>query len=252
MADQAVSNQAVSDQTGSSQTVLDQGFEALAKLGWGADLGPLKPIDEAIVQSHGDSQARLALEQRLAAVLSSDTSAAAKGYACRQLMLMGTSTSISALAPLLGSVELGHMARYALERIPDSTVDQALRDAAGQLTGALKIGAINSLGARRDAGSAALLGTLLADSDAAVARAAALALGSISTEAAASALRDAQPTAADVKVAVTDAALSCADALMAEGKKAQALAIFKSFAGEGQPKHVRLAATRGMLAAARK
>jgi hypothetical protein len=55
-----------------------------------------------------------------------------------------------------------------------------------------------------------------------------------------------------VKPAVADACLACAEHLLADGKKAEAIGLYKSLAGEDQPKHVRLAATRGLLAAAGK
>ena len=55
-----------------------------------------------------------------------------------------------------------------------------------------------------------------------------------------------------VKPAVADACLACAERLLGDGKKAEAIVLYKSLAGEDQPKHVRLAATRGLLAAAGK
>ena len=55
---------------------------------------------------------------------------------------------------------------------------------------------------------------------------------------------EAKPTDAAVKAATTDASLACAETLLANGKKAEALAIYKGFASGDQPKHVRLAATR--------
>jgi len=36
--------------------------------------------------------------------------------------------------------------------------------------------------------------------------------------------------------------------MLAAGKKVEAMAIYKSLSGEDQPKHVRLAAIRGLLA----
>ena len=87
--------------------------------------------------------------------------------------------------------------------------------------------------------------------DAAVAKSAAYALGAIRSSDAAKALAAAKPTS-EVKAAATDASLSCAEALLAEGKKAEALTIYKGFASDDQPKHVKLAATRGMLACAGK
>ena len=56
-----------------------------------------------------------------------------------------------ALAALLGDEKLAHMARYALEPIPDPAVDAALRDALGKLKGRPLVGVIGSIGVRRDA-----------------------------------------------------------------------------------------------------
>ena len=71
-----------------------------------------------MVATHGDAAARKELETRLAAVLDSGGSRAAKDYVCRKLMMIGTAESVPALAALLPDKDLSHMARYALERIP--------------------------------------------------------------------------------------------------------------------------------------
>ena len=68
---------------------------------------------------------------------------------------------------------------------------------------------------------------------------------------AAKALADAKPADA-AKQAATDARFACAEALLAAGKKDEALAIYKTFVGPDQPKQAKLAATRGMLACAGK
>jgi HEAT repeat protein len=151
---------------------------------------------------------------------------------------------------MLPDSDNSHMARYALERIPAPEAAQALRDALPQLDGELKIGVIGSLGARGDEESVPALAGLVGDADASVARAAAIALGAIGTPKAAQALAHAQPNSDEAKLDTTDASLACAEGLLAAGDKAAALAIYKGFAGADQPKHVRLAATRGMLACA--
>jgi HEAT repeat protein len=231
---------------------LDQAFEALKTYDWGTEPKVLAPIDEAIVASHGNADARKDLETRLAAVLKTGMSRDAKDMVCRKLMVVGTAASVPTLAELLADKELSHMARYALERIPVPEAAQALREALPKLQGALKVGAIGSLGVRGDAASVPALAALLGDADATVARAAAMALGDIRTPQAAQALAGAQAANAESKSAVTDACLACAEGLLADGKKAEALAIYKQFVGEDRPKHVRLAATRGMLACAGK
>jgi HEAT repeat protein len=230
--------------------MLDQAFEALKTYDWGTDPKVLSPIDQAVLATQSDAAARRELEDRLAAVLKTDAPRAAKDAVCRQLMIVGTAASVPALAELLPVPELSHMARYALERIPAPEADQALRDALPKVTGELRIGVISALGARRDAASVPALVALLGDADAATARAAALALGAIAAPGATTALRNTATEDPAVKVATIDACLASAEALLADGKKLEAMAVYKAFTGEEQPKHVRLAATRGMLACA--
>jgi HEAT repeat protein len=232
--------------------MLDQALTALKALDWGADLKPLKPIDEAINRSHGDASTRKELETKLLALLSTDASRSAKDYICRRLMIIGTAASVPALAALLGDKSLSHMARFALERIPAAEAGQALRDALTKVDGEQKIGVITSLGARRDDANVALLSALLGESDGKVATAAAHALGAVRSAAAAQALGQAKTKSDDAKRAVTDASLACAEELLTHGKTDDARAIYKRFTGEDQPKHVRVAATRGMLAVAGK
>jgi HEAT repeat protein len=232
--------------------MLDQALSALKTLDWGADLKPLKPIDEAINSSHGDASARKDLETKLAALLSTDVSRSAKDFICRKLMIIGTAASVPALAALLVDKSLSHMARFALERIPGDEAAKALRDALAMANGEQKIGVITSLGARRDDANVKALSGLLGEADGKVAAAAAHALGAIRSAAAAQALAQAKTTGDDARQAVSDASLACAEELLSLGKKAEATAIYKRFTGEDQPRHVRVAATRGMLAVAGK
>ena len=232
--------------------MLDQAFEALKTYDWGTDLKVLAPIDEAVLATHGKADARKELEIRLAAVLKTGVSRDAKDFVCRKLMVVGTAAAVPTLAELLLEPDHSHMARYALERIQSPEAAQALREALPKLQGVLKVGAIGSLGVRRDAASVPALAALLGGTDVAIARAAAFALGAIRTPEAAQALAGAKATNAEAKSAATDACLACAEGLLADGKKADALAIYKTLLGEDRPKHVRLAATRGMLACAGK
>ncbi|MFP6659504.1 MAG: hypothetical protein VB853_15075 [Pirellulales bacterium] len=231
--------------------MLDKAFDALKSHDWGKKFDDLKPITDEVVATHGDAAARKKLEDRLAPVLKTDASRSAKHFVCRQLMVIGTASSVPTLAALLPDKDLSHMVRYALERIPAAEAAKALRDSLAQVKGELLIGVISSLGVRQDAKSVAALASTVLSSDSAIARAAAAALGAIRSPEAAKALSSAKPTT-EVKSAVTDASLACAESLLADGKKGDALAVYKKVAGEDQPKHVRLAATRGMLACAGK
>jgi HEAT repeat protein len=234
--------------------MLDKAFEVLKTYDWGTDRNLVKPIDDAVVATHGDAVARKELETRLAAVLTTGISRDAKDYVCRSLMVVGTAESVPTLAGLLVDKDLSHMARYALERIPAPQAAQAMRDALPKLSGALKVGVIGSLGVRRDAESVPALASLLADAaDKAVARAAACALGDIGTPDAAKELAEFAQLASDDRMsAVADAALTCAERLLAAGNKADAMNVYKSLKADNQPKQVRMAAMRGLLSVAAK
>jgi HEAT repeat protein len=233
--------------------MLDQALEALKTYDWGTDRGPLKPIDEAVIAAaRGNEAASKELEAKLAAVLKTTVSRDAKDYVCRKLVMIGTAASVPTLAELLTDKDMSHMGRYALERIPAPEAAAALRDALPKVNGALKVGMISSLGVRRDTACVPALAALLADADANVAVAAAYALGDIRGADATKALTAAKPASAAAKQAVIDGSLCCAEGLLAEGKKAEAMAIYQSLGGEDQPKQVRLAATRGKLACAGK
>lgn len=228
--------------------MLDQAIEALGSYDWGTDYAAIKPIEEAVVSTHGDAPARQSLEEKLAGVLTTGASRAAKDYVCRQLRIIGTATSVPAIAQWLSDKELAHMARYALESNPAPEVGAALREALSKVDGELQIGIISSLGDRRDNASVEPLAELLNGSDVSVARAAATALGDIRTSEASQALLKCTSADPAVVSAVTDASLCCAESLLAAGNKAAALSIYKKYASAEQ-KHVQLAAKRGMLAA---
>lgn len=228
--------------------MLDQAIEALSSYDWGKDYAALKPIEDAVVSTQGDAEARKALEDQLAAVLSSGASRAAKDYVFRQLRIIGTAASVPAIAALLPDKDLSHMARYALESNPAAEAGSALRDALPKVDGALQVGIISSLGDRQDTESVKSLSALLDGSDVAVARAAAIALGDIRTAEASQALANCKSADAAVTAAVTDASLSCAESLLAAGDKPAALSIYKKYSAAEQ-KHVQIAAKRGMLAA---
>jgi HEAT repeat protein len=227
--------------------MLDDAFAALKTYDWGADRAPLAPIETAVTATHNNAEARKDLENRLIASLGNDISRDAKDYVCRKLAVVGSTSSAPALAKLLGDEKQSHMARYALERIPGGEVAQTLRDALSKLSGNVKIGVISSIGVRRDVAAVPALSELLKDYNVPVARAAAIALGEIGSSDAGKALQAATPATAEVKAAVIDAQLACAESLLTDNKKSDALAIYKSLSND-QSKLIRLAATRGLLA----
>ena len=188
--------------------------------------------------------------EQLLAVLKSDAPFEEKRLACKDLAVVGNREAVPVLAGLLGDERLAHMARYALEPIADPVVDDALREALGKLKGKLLVGVINSIAVRRDAKAAETLSRLLQDGDPQVASAAAVALGRIGTPEAAKALErasDNQP--AEIRPALYEGRLYCADALAAQGQRDEALAIYESLRGPQTPTAIRVAAIRGAILA---
>jgi len=188
---------------------------------------------------------------KLVAVLKSDASQHEKAEACRQLGVVGTKEAVPVLAGLLGDEKLAHMARYALEPIPDPAVDEALRAALGTLKGRLLVGVIGSLGVRRDAQAIEPLAGMLKDPDADVAQAAARALGSIGTTAAAKAIEGALAgTPAGNRLAFCEGLFRAAESLAAKGQRAEAIAIYDRLRSlEQAPHQVRAGALRGAILA---
>ena len=184
-------------------------------------------------------------EAKLIEVLKSDASRKEKADACLELARIGSKNSLAALTALLGDEKFAHMARYALEPIPDPAVDAALRDALGRLKGRPLIGVIGSIGVRRDVKAVGSLAALLKDKDADVAQAAARALGSLGTAEAAKALEGARSDAPPAtQLAIAEGLFRCAEALSACGQRGDALAIYQMLSDPKMPQQVRDGAAR--------
>lgn len=235
---------------GMDSAAVAEAFKALKTYDWGVDRNVLKPIDEAVIATHGDAAARTALEKSLVDALESGLSRSAQDYVCRRLRVVGTDQSVKALAALLPSEETSHLARFALERIPGESATEALRAALPNVSAKLKPGLIAALGVRRDAKSIQTFSALLGNSDIDIARAAVYSLGLVGTPAAARELTPfAAQAPANLKRLTADACLRCAEQLLADGQQSEAVALYKVLRGDDQPQPVKVAAMKGMLAA---
>jgi len=166
----------------------------------------------------------------------------ARAKACQRLAVVGTKNAVPALAAMLADPKFGHYARFALEAIPDPAVDEALRRSVPQLRGKQQVGAIHSLGQRRDSKAVELLAKYLEDPDGEVALGAAQALGRIATPEAAKELQ----RLIDFTKKVAGACLECCERLAAQGAKEPVRALYAALLSRSDlPPAVRLSATRG-------
>ena len=210
----------------------------------------LTKISEMIRQASTSPDEVKEIEKRLCEFVKGKATYAAKQFACRELSLIGTEASVPALAEMLTNDEYSDMARYALERIPGASVDQALREALPKAAGKAKVGIINTLAVRKDTKASPLLAGLVNDSNEMVAMAAVAGLGRIGDAAATEALAKAMDKAkGPMRNEVLDAYLKCADALAGRGDKAGALAIYEKLYSTSEALPIRTAALRGKVSA---
>ncbi|MFV2067935.1 MAG: HEAT repeat domain-containing protein [Pirellulales bacterium] len=209
----------------------------------------LATVDNPVRAVEGANAAD-AKEGQLIGVLQSDAPKSEKAITCKRLAVYGTKKAVPALAALLPDAELTSWSRIALEAIPDPAADAALRDALGKLDGQLLIGVINSIGVRRDAGAVDGLARRLGDVDAAVASAAAVALGRIGNE---QAVEHLEPSLADAPASVRSAAaigcILCAERLLVQGKRAEAVRLYDMVRKADLPEQRIIEATRGAILA---
>jgi HEAT repeat protein len=189
-------------------------------------------------------------EAELLALLQSEAPAAEKAIACKNLAIYGSGKAVPELAKLLGNEQLSSWSRIALEAIPGSEADDALRKATESLQGKLLVGTINSIGVRRDTSAVDLLTARLKDGDAEVAAAAAVALGKIGTTAAAKSLQTVlADSPAKVRSAVAEGCVLCAERFDAEGLEAESIALYDLVRKADVPQQRILEATRGAILA---
>ena len=229
---------------------LDKDLKDVAAFEHGKDAGPLARVEDVVMAVAKDPKARDAVEQRLLGVLGSTATIDAKMFICRQLRTIGTARSVPQLSALLTDPRLSHMARYALGRIEDPAAVQALHGALAKTSGKVQVGIINTLGDRRCEKAVPDLARLLTSVDRAVAEAAAGALGRIGGSGVVTVLEAARPRATEpLRRCIDDALLVCADHLLVAGRKAEAARIYETFYAPTMPRHVRIGALRGLVAA---
>lgn len=232
----------------SAQTAsLDDLLAQTAK--WQSDTSrqPLLALSEMVVKDQGSAAQMRAMEQRFIAFLKSDATIAGKDFICKELSIMGSEASVPVLAGMLADAKTAELGRYALERIPGPAVDRALRESLAKTSGRTRVGVIDTLGVRRDAGSVSALRPLALGSQPAEASAALYALAKIADRPAVAILAEAQTkTSGPVKADAAEAYLQAANRLTASGDTAASVPIYRQLYTAGVPGTVRAAALHGM------
>ena len=227
---------------------LDEVLAKIATYDYGQSREPLTELTDIVRDAYETPGQLKQIEKRLLGVLQSDATPACKQFICRKLSVIGTEEPVPTLAEMLPDPKTSDMARYALERMPGSAVDEALRSALDKTSGKVKIGIINSLGQRGDRKAVSKLSKLFTDTDKEIAVAAISAVGKIGAGKAVMMLERARSkVAAELHLVWADAYLMCADKSLAKGNKRMALSIYKRMYIPAESVPIRIAALRGII-----
>jgi hypothetical protein len=237
------------DTTASVMSDLPELMSKVAAYDYGQSRKPLSELSDIIRDGQGSPELLSKIENEFVTLLQSDTTPAGKGFICRELSIIGTGRSVPVLVGMLTEPETSDMARYALERIPDPAVDDALRATLPKSTGNERIGIINALGMRGDRKSVAVLKDMIDNPETMTAAAVVSALGRIAGPQAAAALAQAKSkTTGQLQLLVLNAYLQCADDMVNNGNQEDALKIYHEIYNSDAAENIRIAALRGMVA----
>jgi HEAT repeat protein len=232
-----------------SVPTLDEAFARTTTYEFGESCLALNVIADAVTEAMDDPARQTTLERRIVGLLEDPKATRdCRAFACRQLARIGTSASVGALAKLLLDDEASHLARYALQRIPDAAASAALRNALDELEGPTLVGVINSIGERRDASALSALAELTNADDPSVASASIAAIGRLGTSAAVNTLTRLAARSPDgtMSPALTDALLVCAEEMSGKRALKPASAVYRAVLNKAETDQVRMAAIRGL------
>jgi len=229
------------------RATLSADYDAVEDYDFGKSRQALAAIEEEIRNIPPSSFAQV--EARLRKALHSPkTTFAGKQFVCRMLRRVGSAKSVPALSKLLADEDLSHMARFALQHMPAPEAGAALREALTKLKGDLKIGVIGSIAQRGDRKAVPKIARLITSGNMDTARAAIGGLGRIGGSEAASVLAEAK-VPARLEAVRDNAYLMCADKMLAEGQRREAVTIYRKMTAPDNSTWIRIAAYKGLVGA---
>lgn len=189
----------------------------------------------------------------MAEKLDAKTPNAARIWLLKQLERIGREECVDAVAAVLDDKD-DQVRDAAVRCLANNPAAQATAPLLAKLpgaTGKAKVGLLHALGLRQDKSAIDAVAKELASTEPPVAIAAARVLGKFATPEAATLLAAARSKAqGEVRLAIGDAYLECAERRLKEGKTAEAAAIYKELNKPEEDRPIRLAALQGVLRSA--
>ena len=221
---------------------LDGIISSLKSYDWDKDRAPVAKLELYIRENSDSVENRKAIESKLLKVLGEKVSLAVKDAVCRELSVIGTEASADTLLKMLDKKEEANLALYALQRIQGKKIDDGLlekfKDSSG-LDQNTYFGVVSALGNRRCEGAVSELKHMFyaTSIDTGVDKYIA-AIAKIGSPESIEILKD---------VKANDALLSCAQNMCKEGRKAEAIEIYKGIYSSKASSIVRAAALAGLI-----
>jgi hypothetical protein len=211
-----------------TEAEIDAAVLGIARHELGASRESLVALDAVIHTTHGKRALRAHLEGRLAVLLRSDATPAAKREVCRRLESMGSSISHAALEALLYDESTVEMACFAFSGQFAVEVARALREAMEKVSHPKTlVPIVQAVGERREAACTEGLIRHTRSDDTSISRAAFASLGKVASPGTLQYLQATIATGAHPTAAFAcHAYLRSAAELSARGKAAQAAAIY--------------------------
>ncbi len=210
---------------------LDEILKAVAAYDGGIQSAAVWQLNDYVNARKDDAAGRAECEARLLQFLKAAQTPVARMVAARQLRVIAGDSAVPALQVLLVDDRTSDMAIYVLQTLPGKPAETALVQALAKAKGPTRAAIIAALAERREADAIPALVPLLKQAESA--RGAALALGSIGTDAAAKALVAAYPTApAALKPILASATLKCAEKALAAKDAPAALRLYDGLAAD--------------------
>ena len=185
----------------------------------------------------------------LKVIQSRETSDVDRANAFEKIGDIASDDAIEPLAGFLSDKTWSHYARFALQKMEGEHVTDALVKSLAVLEGELRLGVIDTIGRRRDPTAVPHLAKLLADGDAGVAAASAVALGGIGTTDAAAALATAlgSENDPDRRESLASSLLLVGQRLAKTGDTQAAIDLFDRLRDADVPKPCRIGATQNAI-----
>ncbi len=232
----------------SADSELDKLLSQASSYTFGQSREALTSIDQLIRTAGAGSKETSEIAARMAAALGERGTPDFQDFLCRWLGVIGSSSEVPVLVPLLAHDRLADSALYALARIPGETADEALIAALANPQLGVRVSVINALAQRRAAKAVTALIPLLQSTDNETVAAAAAGLGKIAGAEAGRALLDRFDKASSAdRPAVADACLIAAENLLRSGKPDAAVRIYSKLFQTGDQAPYRVSAFLGLV-----